>query len=353
MSESSGLEQMVVVRPRFARSISLVRDFHRFEALEGYILTSSGRDVLHRLADALRDDSPTRAWSLTGPYGSGKSAFALFAAQLLGGAEAIRQRARASLASSDRDLHDLFFGSGGSLRKKAGRLCPVLVTGSRQPLDKALAASLASALRRIARTKPPQIVERLERLAGQPHPSGTAVVGLFEEANDYLERCGKGVSGILLIVDELGKFLEYGAGNPEQGDVFVLQELAESATRSRRPFLFLTILHQSIDDYVGHLSPPRRAEWAKVQGRFEAVTRAATPYGREATLTLTTGCTRRGSRSSATRAWRRSSRKRFRRSRSSPAGTISRRVLSAILRLVMPIAAFTRRNRVPVILWQT
>ncbi len=59
--------------------------------------------------------------------------------------------------------------------------------------------------------------------------------------------------------------------NPEQGDVFVLQELAEAATRSKRPFLFLTILHQALDRYADHMSPERRAEWAKVQGRFEDV----------------------------------------------------------------------------------
>lgn len=271
MSEPSRLDQLVVVLPRFTRSISLVRDAHREGVLEGYILTPTGRDVLRRLADALHGDSPTRAWSLTGPYGSGKSAFALFAAQLLGGDETVRQRARAFLASSDRDLYESFFAPGGPLPKKAGRLCPVLVTGSRQPLEKALAVSLASALRRIARTKPPQLVERLERLARQPGPCGTAIVGLFEEANEYLERSNNDAGGILLIVDELGKFLEYGASNPEQGDVFVLQELAEAATRSKRPFVFLTILHQSIDRYAEHLSAGRRAEWAKVQGRFEDV----------------------------------------------------------------------------------
>ena len=82
MSASPTLDTFVVVRPRFARSVSLVRDAERPDALDGYILTPIGRDVLRRLADALRGDSPTRTWSLTGPYDSGKSAFALFAAQL-------------------------------------------------------------------------------------------------------------------------------------------------------------------------------------------------------------------------------------------------------------------------------
>lgn len=77
MSDAATLDALVVVSPRFARSISLVRDVHRLDALDGYVLTATGRDILRRLADALRGDSPTRAWSLTGPYGSGKSAFGL------------------------------------------------------------------------------------------------------------------------------------------------------------------------------------------------------------------------------------------------------------------------------------
>src|SRR6185437_12628487 len=34
---------------------------------------------------------------------------------------------------------------------------------------------------------------------------------------------------------------------------------------------FVTILHQALDRYAEHLSAGRRAEWAKVQGRFEDV----------------------------------------------------------------------------------
>jgi hypothetical protein len=101
MSDSRTLDRLVAVSPRFTRSISLVRDVHRPDALDGYILTSTGRDVLRRLADALRGDSPTRAWSMTGPYGSGKSAFALFSAQLLAREAPAQQQARKVLASAN------------------------------------------------------------------------------------------------------------------------------------------------------------------------------------------------------------------------------------------------------------
>ncbi len=270
MSDIPTLEKLVAVGPRFTRSISLVADAYRRSAIEGYILTPTGRAVLDRLAAALRGDSSTRAWSLIGPYGSGKSAFALFAAQLLTGEEAIRLKARDVLASADADLWERFFGQGSRLPKKAGRLLPVLVTGSRQPLEKALAERLADSLRALGKSKPRKIVEQLEQLADLEVPPGSAVVRLFEEVNEFLEG-SEYAAGLLLIVDELGKFLEYAASNPEQSDVFVLQELAETATRSRRPFLVLTVLHQALDRYAEHMSAGRRAEWAKVRGRFEDV----------------------------------------------------------------------------------
>src|SRR5437773_2672541 len=172
---SDTLDALVIVSARFARSVSLVRDYQRTDALDGYILTPTGRDVLRRLADGLGYGSPTRAWSLTGPYGSGKSAFALFVAQLLGGKEWVRPKARKFLAAADEDLSERIFGPSGPL-KRGERLCPVLVTGSRQPLEKALAASLVASLRWIAhRGRPPQLVERLESLATQAAPAGTTI----------------------------------------------------------------------------------------------------------------------------------------------------------------------------------
>lgn len=272
MSKAHSLDQIVSVKSRFTRSMSLVRDFSSADAMQGYILTPVGRDVLDRFLHALSGSSSTRAWSLTGPYGTGKSSFALFAAQLLAGDPDIRNRARALLRSQDRALSDRLTDRESPLAKKAARFCPILVSGSRQPLEKALADALAKALRRLSpRGRPPQVVEKLEAVSATDEPTGTAVVGLYEEANDYLRRFGDDACGLLLVIDELGKFLEYGASHPDRGDVFVLQELAEAASRSSRPFFVLTILHQALDRYAEHMSPSRRSEWAKVHGRFEDV----------------------------------------------------------------------------------
>ena len=58
-------------------------------------------------------------------------------------------------------------------------------------------------------------------------------------------------TGLLLVIDELGKFLEYATQHPAQGDMFVLQTLAEFADRSEdTPLFLLTILHQAFEMYA-------------------------------------------------------------------------------------------------------
>jgi hypothetical protein len=83
MSTDATLDRLVQVSPHFTRSVLLVCG--RAEALASYIFTPTGGDVFGRIAAALRGEGPVRPWSLTGRYGTGKSAFANFIAQVLAG----------------------------------------------------------------------------------------------------------------------------------------------------------------------------------------------------------------------------------------------------------------------------
>ena len=68
---------------RFLRSVRLERDINEPDALDGYSLTAQARTVLRRMLASLLASGTERAWTLTGPYGSGKSAFTLFLTRLL------------------------------------------------------------------------------------------------------------------------------------------------------------------------------------------------------------------------------------------------------------------------------
>ncbi len=71
------LADHISVRSRFARSANLERDTNRPEPLDGYIVTARALDAVERIAAVAADGPSGGAWSLTGPYGSGKSSLAL------------------------------------------------------------------------------------------------------------------------------------------------------------------------------------------------------------------------------------------------------------------------------------
>ena len=269
----------VSIRGQFQRSVHLARDFYGARDLSGYVVTAKARDLTMRLGEALRTQGSTRAWSLTGPYGGGKSAFALFVAHLLRG----RVGALELLRETDAEIAHRFQES------LPGAFCPVLVVGSRRPLQQALLFGLADALKAFAssvyneRSRPPKAVAAAQKaLCALASEATATATGLGEDRLilDLFERAGGCVhshtgGGIFLVVDELGKLLEHSALYPERGDLFILQSLAERAARSgdhgASPLLVLTILHQALERYAARLSRTERDEWRKVQGRYEDV----------------------------------------------------------------------------------
>ncbi|MGJ8670702.1 MAG: ATP-binding protein [Oceanococcus sp.] len=72
--------------------------------------------------------------------------------------------------------------------------------------------------------------------------------------------------GVLLFVDEMGKFLE--EATQQRGDIYIFQQLAEAASRSKGRFVLIGTLHQSFAEYANRLSREARNEWSKIQGRF-------------------------------------------------------------------------------------
>ena len=271
------LSDLFHVKGRFRRSIHLERDFYTNEnLLEGYVVTATAREVLGRVVSALENGKSSKAWSLTGPYGSGKSAFALFTANLLGNSDSPKtEQALALLEQGDTPLYKRFTDINGNGRLFSSGFCPVLISGERAPISIALLRALEhglTSLNGISRSNAPLPKIRTLLKAGEKGtlPQASEITKIFESAMHQIEK-HEG-TGLLLVIDELGKFLEYASQYPAQGDMFVLQTLAEFADRSEETPLFLfTILHQAFEMYAQHAAKSQREEWAKVQGRFEDV----------------------------------------------------------------------------------
>lgn len=270
------LSNLFHITERFQRSIHLERDFYTENALEGYIVTVKARETLTRLISAQENEATSKAWSLTGPYGSGKSAFALFTAKLLGDPNApTTQQALELLRRGDTSLYERFISANGNGKNPSSGFCPVLISGERAPITLALLQGLEHGITAFNGMSPRSSLRRkiknLSKAAEHGEmPSASEITQLFESATHYVAE--QGGKGLLLVIDELGKFLEYAAQSPAQGDVFVLQTLAEFATRSTQtPLFLLTILHQAFEQYAHRLAKSQREEWAKVQGRFEDI----------------------------------------------------------------------------------
>ena len=122
------------------------------------------------------------------------------------------------LKTQDAGLWRSLFGSKSTLDQGA-RFWPVLINGCREPLETALLRGLAETVerfgcgRQISRLK-----GRLSKLATRRKASGRTaeVVALFESTLQAAVKSG--ARGLLLIIDELGKLLEYAANHSEDGE---------------------------------------------------------------------------------------------------------------------------------------
>ncbi|GGO38491.1 hypothetical protein [Deinococcus humi] len=243
---------------RFLRSVRLERDAGHAESLQGYILTPQARIVLRRILTALSEGGTERALTLTGPYGTGKSAFALFLTELLhdpvGPAFALIERVDGALALEvQRVLQAPFLTVPLTLRR--ARLGVTLHEGL-----VAAAESLpdpAALLETLQAVMPAADLETLDT---------RALLQAVQAVQTHAEAAG--YAGVAIVFDELGKALEHEA-RFEGADIYLLQELAESAARSgAQPLLFVGVLHQAFEQYGEALLASARKEWAKVQGRF-------------------------------------------------------------------------------------
>lgn len=239
----TALARSVTINRRFARSARVDTDLNGTPPLVGYVLQSSVEKALSTMA-ASQIDSRQGAFTWTGPYGGGKSSAALLVANLIAGEASNRKVARkiagkpmvAAFAQAFPETH--------------GSWSVIAVTGSRSGLREAIVAAAAVSL------------DWDEAQTTAAAANDAALIDLLESA---AQSCG----GILLLLDELGKLLEHEAN--VGGDVHLLQDLAERATRSEGRLAVIGILHQSFDQYAARAARDARQEWAKVQGRYQDI----------------------------------------------------------------------------------
>jgi len=243
------MKALLRVHPRYMRSVHLERDFVDPSSSLGYVVTPVARNAVLRICAGFNTGSTQRAFRLSGDYGSGKSAFGLALARVAAGYN----------RALPKDMRS-FCGRN--------RLLPLLATGDHEPLG-------ITVLRAIG-----------VKTSSGSRPTTAEVLAKMTKA--IVKARAKGFRGVLLILDELGKNFEFAAQNPEFDDIFLLQRLAEEATRSGdQPLVVVLMLHQGVAAYSSGLDTAARREWDKVAGRFEEII-FAQPLEQLATLVAAT-----------------------------------------------------------------
>ncbi len=246
--------EAVTVRGRFYRSVQIAKDWKNPRSVHEYLLTPTARDLATQMLAGLQIPGGSRAWSITGPYGTGKSAFALFLTDLLAQATPEHPQSYPLRQSVGFDLPPFL---------------PMLCVGQRAPLVPTIMSALREAVEPVTLGLTEDFDTLYPATADSAGGQGDHVLTLVESAARASR--ARGYGGLLLVIDEFGKLLEHASQHPESEDLLVMQHLAEAAARSTIPILLVTILHASFADYLDTLDDLRRREWQKVQGRFTDV----------------------------------------------------------------------------------
>lgn len=234
------LSEIVKISRQYQRSIRVDTDIGRADALNNYICHSTATSVVGGMSKQLAGTNQ-RCFTWTGPFGGGKSSLAIALASALHSDKTLRAKARQALQLEALPEFDQAFSVS-----KGWLLVPTV--GRRGSVISELHSSLQRALGKSSDRRHKATAERL-------------VTELLEEAKSRTR------DGVLVIIDEMGKFLEasaLGLGD----DVYFFQELAESAARSEGRLVVVGILHQSFAQYAARLGIDTRDDWAKVQGRY-------------------------------------------------------------------------------------
>src|SRR5680860_1439968 len=235
------LSDTVYVGRRFQRSIRIDTDLQDPDALTGFICPESSAAVLISMANHI-SESGQAAFTWTGPYGSGKSSLVIALSALTGQSKSRRQQALKAVGNQTAEIVCDAFPHA----KTGWTTLPVIA--QRAPAAKVIGEAL--------------IDNGLAHITPDGGWTDSAVLQTLLKIAQSIP----GKAGLILFIDEMGKFLE--AAARDGADLYLFQQLAEAASRSEGKFVVVGILHQAFAEYSNRLSRDSRDEWSKIQGRF-------------------------------------------------------------------------------------
>lgn len=209
---------------KFSASANIQRDL---EQDFFYIPTSNAENIFNQIAYSFAS-TKQHAFNIVGAYGSGKSSF------LLAFERTINKK------------KDYFPSTINYFQKFEGfDFLPIV--GEYESLEKVFIKTFSL----------PENSKRKDIL--------TAIANIDRE----LQKQNK---GLVILIDEFGKFLEYAAKNNPEREIYFIQELAEFVCDDKKNIILISTLHQGLGAYSYELTQAQRSEWRKVEGRLKELT---------------------------------------------------------------------------------
>ena len=212
---------LVDVRQRYKSSTridGLLGDSKIF--IDNFILHGTAINVLETISRDF-EGSEQRAYSITGPYGSGKSTIALFLSLLLSTNKGERDYAEDSLDSAE-GLKSEF---PNRLKVKKGWKVVKHVCAMESPAH-ALLQSIASSCKvKLDKGDLKNITDN----------------ECLDKIKELLNARSTKEDGVLILLDEMGKALDYCSN--ENKDLYIFQQLADIAQQSKNQIILIGFLH--------------------------------------------------------------------------------------------------------------
>ena len=201
----------------FNISTNILRD--QSKNLE-YVVTPNATNIFERIFS--NENSSNKSFTIIGNYGTGKSTF---------------------LWALEKNLlkEKLFFSS--KLNEKYLSYEFIKIVGDATSLTFALQKALGLANNTTSR----EILEELEKRR---------------------IKADKKKNGLVILIDEFGKYLEYINKNKESNDLYLLQLISEWVNDADKNTFFVITLHQNFVSYSSSLDIVDKQEWEKIKGRF-------------------------------------------------------------------------------------
>jgi len=231
------LSEVVKINEYFRRSVNIKSDLNNKEFLEGYICPKSSEEAIIGLVKHI-DGTQHSSFTWTGPYGAGKSSLVILLSSLLSTDKTLQKTAYSRLSPAAQDIINGFFNQSDG----AWQVLPVVG----EPLNPLKVISKSMVSTGFCTKEPADSQEIIDRIREKA------------ETN----------AGVIIFIDEMGKFLESLSNGQADTDIYLFQQLAELANNSNGKIILVGILHQSFNEYARHLSRIARDEWTKIQGRF-------------------------------------------------------------------------------------